>query len=119
MLVAILLLAVLNLVALAACCLFVYLYGEMIMSAISDYAAGVKESFTKINDGITGLAGDIKGLNDKITALQASQGQVTPEDQALLDEIQALAKAAADKITALDGLTPPVPAEPVPPASTR
>lgn len=49
----------------------------------------------------------MQDLKDQITALQNSQGAITPEDQALLDGIEAKAAAVADKLTALDALTPP------------
>lgn len=69
-----------------------------------------------------GLAGDIEGLFKKIEELQNSQGGVTPEDQVLIDEAQARALAARDKVKAvaeaaaaqaaalqaLDDKTPPV-----------
>jgi len=48
-------------------------------------------------------------LNDKITELQNSQGQITPGDQALLDDLQVAGNVLADKLEALDNLTPPVP----------
>ncbi len=45
--------------------------------------------------------------DDKITELQASSGTVTPEDQAMLDDIESRAAKIADGLTALDALTPP------------
>lgn len=79
-----------------------------IMSAISDFAAKVNAFNDRIDAAIAGLQGDVKNLEDQIAALQNSAGQITPEDQALLDGIQARASTVADKLDALDALTPPV-----------
>jgi len=67
----------------------------------------------KIDKGIDGVSGDITKLNELIAQLQATQGQLTPEDQALLDQIEARGNAAGTKIEALDALTPP----PAPPTA--
>ncbi len=72
----------------------------------------------------TNLAADVKFLKDTITKLQNSAGQVTPEDQALIDQLDARAGTAATKFDALtkslnelDEQTPPeVPPTPTPPA---
>jgi len=80
-----------------------------IMSAISDFAAKQKEYNDRISAAVTGISGDIKSLNDKITELQNNPGAITPADQALLDDIQAQAKAVAEKLEALDAETPPAP----------
>ncbi len=79
-----------------------------IMSAISDFATKQNAFNDRIDTAIADLQGDVKSLNDQIAALQASSGTVTPEDQALLDGITARASAVADKLDALDALTPPV-----------
>lgn len=79
-----------------------------IMSAISDFAAKQSAFQDRVDVAVTGLQGDIQGLNDLITKLQNSPGTVTPEDQASLDAIQARSSAIADKLDALDALTPPV-----------
>lgn len=79
-----------------------------LMSQISDFAAKV-QAFQDAQDiAIDGLTADVKSLNDKIAALQTSAGQITPEDQALLDAVQAHGQAIADKLSALDAQTPPV-----------
>lgn len=77
------------------------------MSAISEFAGRVKGYQDQIDAAVTGITGDLQVLNQKIADLQASQGTVTPEDQLLLDEIEARGKAAAEKLAALDALTPP------------
>ena len=79
-----------------------------IMSAISDFAAKVNAFFDRQDAAITDLQGDVKNLQDQIAALQGSSGTITPEDQALLDGIQARASTVSDKLDALDALTPPV-----------
>jgi hypothetical protein len=80
---------------------------KLIMSAISDFAAKQAAHNDAIDTAVTGLQGDIKALNDKIAELQNTSGTISPEDQALLDGIEARSAAIADKIAALDALTPP------------
>jgi len=80
-----------------------------IMSAISDFAAKQKAFNDRQDAAVTGLQGDVKSLNDKIEELQNSPGGITPEDQALLDELEARGEAIATKLEALDALTPPTP----------
>lgn len=78
------------------------------MSKISDYADAVDAHLTKIDAGIDGIVADVQGLKDQIAALQNSSGEITPADQALLDDIQNRVGALDTKITALDDATPPV-----------
>lgn len=78
------------------------------MSAISDFATAQNAFNDRMDTAVTGLTGDVAELNRQIAALQATQGAITPEDQALLDGIQARASGIADKLAALDALTPPV-----------
>lgn len=94
---------------------------KIIMSAISDFAAKQKafnERQAKAVDdavaSLAGLVGDVQTLNDKITELQNSQGGVTPEDQALIDDLQTQGEAVAAKgealaaaLASLDAQTPP------------
>lgn len=80
---------------------------EKVMSAISDFADKMKVHNDHVDIAISGLQGDVAELNRQIAALQASQGQITPADQALLDEIEARAATIHDKLDALDALTPP------------
>lgn len=79
-----------------------------LMSAISDFAAKVTAFFDRQDKAVSDLQGDVDNLQKQIAALQTSQGSITPEDQALLDGIQARAQTVADKLDALDALTPPV-----------
>src|SRR6185436_18951831 len=82
---------------------------ENIMSAVSDFAAKMKVFTDRQGAAVDGLVADIKTLNDKTTELQNSPGTITPEDQALLNEIETHAGAIADKLDALDAQTPPTP----------
>ncbi len=90
--------------------------GDKIMSAISDFAAQQAVYNDQLNVAIDGLSSDIQALNDLISKLQNTPGVITPEDQALLDSLQEKSKIAADKLSALDALTPPV-VPPVPPVA--
>lgn len=63
----------------------------------------------KIDKGIDGVSGDVTELNKLIAQLQATQGQLSAEDQGLLDQIEARGKAAGEKVEAVDTLTPPPP----------
>src|SRR6185369_5237687 len=75
-----------------------------IMSAISDFAAKQTAFNDRQDAAVTDLQGDVQVLNDKITELQNSNGQITPEDQKLLDDITARADAITTKLEALDAL---------------
>lgn len=82
---------------------------ERIMSAISDFAAKQAAHNTAIDTALSDIQVEIKTLNDQITALQNSAGQVTPADQALLDGMETTVAALQAKAQALDNLTPPTP----------
>lgn len=79
-----------------------------IMSQISDFANRQNAFNDRIDAAITGVSGDVKELTDLVAKLQSTPGAITPEDQALLDQIDARASALATKVEALDALTPPV-----------
>lgn len=79
------------------------------MSVISDFAAKQKAFNDRTGAAIDGIVADIGVLNDKITELQNSAGQVTPEDQALIDDLQAKGEALASRAEALDNERPPTP----------
>lgn len=76
---------------------------------VKDFADKMKAHNDKVDAAVDGISGDLDSLKSQIAALQASQGQITPEDQALLDDIEAKAGSIADKVTSLDNLTPPPP----------
>lgn len=77
------------------------------MSAVSVFVDQMNAFFTRQDAAVADLQGDIDNLNEQIKALQDSQGTITPEDQALLDGIQAKASSISDKLDAMDALTPP------------
>lgn len=93
------------------------------MSAVSDFVQKQKAfndrqsaAIDTVATATAGLAGDIEALNKKIEELQNSPGDITPEDQALLDELTTLgeglaakAEAAAAAAKALDDANPPTP----------
>ena len=81
---------------------------DNIMSAISDFAVKQKAHNYRVDVAIAGLTGAIQGLNDLIKKLQNSSGQISAEDQATLDSLDAAGESAASKLEALDALTPPV-----------
>lgn len=97
--------------------------GVDLMTQVAAFAAAQAAFNTQLDTAVNamgasvaGITGDLQTLNDKITALQNSSGSITPEDQALLDELQAQGaalaakvQAAADALAALDALTPPTP----------
>lgn len=84
---------------------------DEIMATIQEFATTVQQSFTRISTAVDGVVADVDALKAKIDELQNSPGQITPEDQALLDAIQNQAGAVADKLEALDAATetPPAP----------
>jgi len=83
----------------------------VIMSlAIQEFSARVNEAFGKISTSLDGVAGDVSALKDEIAKLQSSAGEISAEDQATLDSIEAKAVAISDKLSALDDQTvPPAP----------
>lgn len=80
---------------------------ELMMSRISEFSDAVNAHFARQSEAITGIKNDIDALKAQIEALQNSQGELSPEDQALLDDIQGKASALADSAGALDAETPP------------
>jgi uncharacterized protein YaaN involved in tellurite resistance len=85
---------------------------EDIMSAISDFAAKQAAHNDKIDKAIDGLTADIQALKDLIATLQNSPDEISAEDQATLDALETKAGQTADKLAALDDLTPPTPPTP-------
>lgn len=84
-----------------------------IMSKISEFAEKQNAHNTAIDAAIDGLAEDNKALTELIATLQNSAGTISAEDQATLDALEARTATQAEKLAALDALTPP----PVPPAA--
>lgn len=81
--------------------------GEKIMTVIADFVAAQNAFNDKMDVAIADIQADIKFLNDQIAALQLNQ--INPDDQAALDALKARTQAMADKLDALDALTPPAP----------
>lgn len=84
---------------------------KRIMSAISDFSAKVNVAFDEISTAVDGIVLDVQFLKDQIAALQNSTGEISAEDQALLDSIDAKATLLSTKLKALDAATeePPTP----------
>lgn len=82
------------------------------MSKISEFVDRQNAFHAKQDAAHEDLAGDIKFLTDKIAELQNSPGEITPEDQAGLDALEARTAAATAKLEALAALTPPTPPTP-------
>lgn len=82
---------------------------KRIMSAIADFAAKQAAFNTELTSDLSDISTAIGALNDKITALQNSAGTVTPEDQALIDQMQTDGAALVTKADALAGKAPPTP----------
>ncbi len=82
------------------------------MSQVSEFAAKQAAHQERIDAAVTGVSGDVTALNELIVQLQSTQGQITAEDQALLDQIETKGAAVAERIEALDALTPPKPPTP-------
>lgn len=81
--------------------------GENIMSAISEFAAKQKTFNDRLDAAVSGITGDIQSLNSTIEKLQGTAGAITPEDQTLLDEIEARSDAITKKLENLDAMNPP------------
>lgn len=80
---------------------------EILMSKISDFATAMTAFTDRQDAAVAAVQADVQWLKDKITEFQNTPGEITPEDQALLDAIQARAEAVAAKVEALDAMTPP------------
>jgi hypothetical protein len=78
------------------------------MNAIQQFAKSQNDFHNRIDTAIRGITDDVAYLTAKLADLQGTPGAITPEDQTLLDAIQARSNAIAAKLEALDALTPPV-----------
>lgn len=77
-----------------------------IMSKISEFAVSQSVFQNRMDVAVTDLQGDVQLLTNEIAALQATSGSISTEDQTLLDNIQSRSSTIADKLDALDALTP-------------
>lgn len=77
------------------------------MSIISDFAEKQEAYAEQMEKAVDGLHEDVKSLKDLIDAIQKSSGTVTVEDQKTLNALEVRSRKMADKLSALDALTPP------------
>ncbi len=90
-----------------------------IMTKVSDSIGRQNARLDKIEQAVTGITGDVTQLKDLVRQLQSTQGEITPEDQALLDQIEARTEALSQRLEALDAENPEAaPAPENPPANT-
>ena len=80
-----------------------------IMSAITDWAAKEDADLTAINATLDGIVTGVAGLDELIKQLQNSPGTLSPEDQAVLDRIEAASAALVTKAGAIDTSAPKPP----------
>ena len=85
------------------------------MQAIDEFVAQQTAHNEAISTALTGITADIESLNAKILELSDGPSELDPADQALLDDLLVASASLAQRVTALDELTPPVP--PVEPPS--
>ncbi len=83
---------------------------EKLMSAISDFAASVQTGFDAVSADLDAIIAGIANLDALITQLQNSPGQITPADQALLDQIQTNVAGLKAKADSVNVQPPPAPA---------
>ncbi len=74
--------------------------------AISKLETAFQGMKTAVADGVANITGDIKGLQDQLTTLT----DLTPENQAKVDEMVAGFQSVADQVTALANIVPDKPA---------
>lgn len=84
-------------------------------SSIQTFAAAQSAFNTKLAADLDSLQADVSALNDKITALQNSQGTLSAEDQKALDDLQTAGQALQDKADALVETDTPV----IPPDASK
>lgn len=88
--------------------------GEELMTKITDqiqeHGAKMEVFFARLDASVTGISGDFEVLKNMITDLQnaTTDVELPAEAKAILDNIEAHTGVIADKIDALDALTPPV-----------
>lgn len=96
------------------------------MAQVKDYVDRINTRFdeqsndaAELHTAVDGVQADVTFLKETIAKLQNTNGQLTPEDQALLDQLEARVnttstniKDAATKAKALDEATSVPPPEP-------
>ncbi len=89
-----------------------FLNKNYIMSKISEFAERQAAKDLVIANAVDGIVLDINWLKAKIEQLQNSTGEISAEDQAILNGIENRTNALADKLKALDEATEVPPVEP-------
>lgn len=77
--------------------------------ALKDSLEQLKADNTAIRESVDNIAADIAALDAKITQLQNSPGTISPEDQALLDEIVGLSAGLKTKVADVAASHPEAP----------
>jgi ribosome assembly protein YihI (activator of Der GTPase) len=81
--------------------------GDLIMAAIQDYIAKQDQFNSELEKRLANLRKDIEKLNSTIEKLQSTSGEISAEDQSLLDKAQARTESLLKSMGELDDLTPP------------
>lgn len=79
------------------------------MSAYTQYLNDQKTFNDSVDKALTDISTLISQQNALIKQLQNSPGQVTSDDQALIDQLEANGANLVQKANALDTLNPPTP----------
>lgn len=85
-----------------------------ITDALKNLEAQQNQYNTRHDVAVENLREDITFLSSEVTRLQGTQGELTPEDQGIVDGIESRLKGSVEKVEALAALHPPVipPVEP-------
>ena len=75
--------------------------------AIAAFATKQREYNDRLSTAINGVSTDISGMKALIDQLQNNPGPISAEDQAILDQLQAMSEDAVTRMEAVDALTPP------------
>lgn len=86
------------------------------MATVQDFVAQSTVFFDRMDTAVTDLQGDVDNLTKQIADLKANAGGLSPTDQAALDAVSTRVSGIADKLDALDALTPPAAPTPAPTA---
>lgn len=83
-------------------------YGENLMSTVRDFVSQQTKYNDQMEKSLSDLADDIANLNSQLADLKASGGAaVSQEDQDSLAALEQRGQSIADKLDALNQLTPP------------
>jgi len=80
---------------------------RFIMVKLEDKVAELTTTLTDIGASVTGISGDVATLVAKIEELQNSNsGELTPEQEIMVNGVLDSARAIKNRVTDLDALTP-------------